>query len=59
MFSPWSQSSEETALTLAACRGHAEMVRLLLQHGAKVNRQVSTAEPSLKSIYQPLRLFSF
>jgi len=40
------QKSKGTALTIAADRGHDEVVRLLLQHGAKVDHQVSTEDPS-------------
>jgi len=35
-----SQKSEGTALTIAAKRGHDDVMRLLLQHGADVNHQV-------------------
>jgi len=41
-----SQGSENTALTIAAFRGHDEVVVLLLQHGAKIDHQVSTADIS-------------
>jgi len=39
-----SQDSGDTALTIAASEGHDEVVRLLLQHGAKIDHQVSTAD---------------
>jgi len=41
-----SQESENTALTIAAFRGHDEVVVLLLQHGTKIDHQVSTADMS-------------
>jgi len=41
-----SQESENTALTVAAYKGHDEVVRLLLQRGAKIDHQVSTVELS-------------
>jgi len=39
-----SQKSKDTALTIAADRGHADVVRLLLQKGANVTHQVGTAD---------------
>jgi len=41
-----SQKSENTALIIAADRGHAEVVWILLQKGAKIDRQVGTADLS-------------
>jgi len=38
------QDSGATALTIAASKGHDKVVRLLLQHGAKIDHQVSTAD---------------
>jgi len=34
-----SKESKDTALTIAADRGHDVVVRLLLQHGAKIDHQ--------------------
>jgi len=39
-----SQESKAAALTIAADRGHEEVVRLLLQKGANISHQVRTAE---------------
>jgi len=39
-----SQESEATALTVAADRGHNEVMRLLLLHGADIDHQVSEAD---------------
>jgi len=36
----------DTALVFAANQGHHEVVRILLQHGAKIDHQVSTADQS-------------
>jgi len=41
-----SQELENTALTIAAYLGHAEVVRLLLQNGAKVDHQVGATDLS-------------
>ena len=41
-----SQESENTALTIAAYEGHDDVVRLLLQRGAKIDHQVGTADLS-------------
>jgi len=38
-----SQESEDTALTIAAYKGHEKVVRLLLQRGANIDHQVGTA----------------
>ena len=39
-----SQKSGDTALTIAASKGHDKVVRLLLQHGANINHQVSAVQ---------------
>jgi len=41
-----SQESEDTALTIAADQGHEKVVSLLLQRGANIDHQVSTADLS-------------
>ena len=41
-----SQREQATALCFAAERGHDEVVRLLLQHGAKIDHQVCTIHVS-------------
>ena len=38
------QGCQETALGISGGRGHDEVVKLLLQHGAKINHQVSSVD---------------
>jgi len=40
------QEFEGTALTIAAAQGHEKVVRLLLQHGVRIDHQVGTADLS-------------
>jgi len=55
MYVMW-QGFAATALMIAAQKGHDEVARLLLQHGANVNHQVSTEDPSRHAVALPLAL---
>jgi len=53
----WFQVTLQTPLCLASGFGHDEVVRLLLQRGAKIDHQVSTADLSCIVFVTSLVLF--
>jgi len=53
LVSALSQESEDTALTIAASRGHAEVVRLLLQHRANVKHRVCAGDIRICELCTP------
>ena len=53
----WFQVTLQTPLCLASGFGHDEVVRLLLQRGAKIDHKVGTADLSCR-VYAPSSLLS-